>query len=547
MKKIYLLLFTILTVSLSFGQELLLNGNFESWDDTSTPTSYLLSDNVSQESTTVHGGTYSAKIVAPSTSKIQQEVTGIVPGSSYTISLWYKVEAGDDTDVRIWSFWLSGATTLPDNAVELRGPNNLYFDNNGNAWTQYSVTLVAPATADGFRFETRTYNGATAYWDDFSLFRESTVVPTISVTSPANGATIASPNVDITLSVLNFAVATSGGDGHIHYTVDGGAVIMKYDTNPISLTGLSPGEHTVNLELVDNNHQPLSPAQTASVTFTVTSAVQVANLAALRADFAANGTGTVYQLMSVPTVTYTRASRNQKYIQDATAGILIDDSSGTITTTFAIGNGISGLVGTASEFNGVLQFIPSQNATVGTGASVTPAVVTIATLLTDWENYESQLVKINNATFADAGGTFAAASDYDLSDGSTMNFRTNFSEADYIGQTIPSGANPVVGFIGEFGGSPQLTSRSLSDVLSVNSFEQNNFGLYPNPTSLGYVNITSNNTAAMSVAVYDVLGKQVLNQTVGNNRLNVTTLTSGIYILKISQDKSTITKKLVIK
>src|SRR5690606_16783476 len=144
--------------------------------------------------------------------------------------------------------------------------------------------------------------------------------------------------------------------------------------------------------------------------------------------------------------------------------------------------------------------------------------------------------------FADAGGTFANATDYDLSDGSVINFRTNFSEADYIDQAIPAGANPVVGLISEFGGNPQITSRSLSDVtLGVASFERNKFSVYPNPTSLGYVNITSNNADDMSVKVFDVLGKQVLNQTVSNNRLNVSSLNSGVYIIKISQNNATIT------
>ncbi|MEZ4793433.1 MAG: T9SS type A sorting domain-containing protein [Gelidibacter sp.] len=91
-------------------------------------------------------------------------------------------------------------------------------------------------------------------------------------------------------------------------------------------------------------------------------------------------------------------------------------------------------------------------------------------------------------------------------------------------------------------------ATSWGTVLSTNEFNSpNNFKIYPNPTSIGYVNISSNNTAAMSVTVFDVLGKQVLNQTVSNNRLNVATLKSGIYIMKISQDNATITKKLVIK
>lgn len=83
--------------------------------------------------------------------------------------------------------------------------------------------------------------------------------------------------------------------------------------------------------------------------------------------------------------------------------------------------------------------------------------------------------------------------------------------------------------------------------LSVGDFDAKNFKIYPNPTSVGYVNISSNNTDAMSVRVFDVLGKQVLNQTVINNRLSVASLRSGIYIMKISQNDAIITKKLVIK
>ena len=174
MKKIHISLFTILIFGTSFGQELMTNGNFENWP--STGSDFSLFENVNQESTIIHGGTNSAKIVATATSKIQQNITGIIAGNSYTISLWYKVESGDNSNARIWAYWLSGSDPLPDNANELRGPNNSYFDNNGNAWTQYSVTLTAPTGADGFRFETRTYTGATVYWDDLSFINNTSLL-----------------------------------------------------------------------------------------------------------------------------------------------------------------------------------------------------------------------------------------------------------------------------------------------------------------------------------------------------------------------------------
>nr|WP_321232440.1 T9SS type A sorting domain-containing protein [uncultured Psychroserpens sp.] len=83
--------------------------------------------------------------------------------------------------------------------------------------------------------------------------------------------------------------------------------------------------------------------------------------------------------------------------------------------------------------------------------------------------------------------------------------------------------------------------------LSTEEFSANSFKVYPNPTSTGFVNIVSANNDDTSVAVYDILGKEVMNETLTNNRLNVSALHTGVYILKISQNNASITKKLVIK
>ena len=59
-------------------------------------------------------------------------------------------------------------------------------------------------------------------------------------------------------------------------------------------------------------------------------------------------------------VTFIRtANRNQKYIQDATAGLLIDDASGVLTTTLASGDKITGLEGTLGIFTGMYQLVPT--------------------------------------------------------------------------------------------------------------------------------------------------------------------------------------------
>lgn len=72
--------------------------------------------------------------------------------------------------------------------------------------------------------------------------------------------------------------------------------------------------------------------------------------------------------------------------------------------------------------------------------------------------------------------------------------------------------------------------------------------VYPNPVVNGNLFITSSNTAATkSVAIFDVLGKQVIKTNVSNQVVNVSKLISGVYILKITEEGKTATRKLVIK
>jgi hypothetical protein len=389
-------------------------------------------------------------------------------------------------------------------------------------------------------------------WTAFS----GTPTPSLTISSPANN-TIYNPTVtatDVNINVLNFNVANGTGDGHIHYTVNGGSVVMKYDTTPISLTSLTPGMYTVFVELVDNSHQPIVPAVNATINFSIASYVTVTDLAALRADVIANGAGKYYQVSSTPVISYARTTRNQKYIQDSSAGILIDDVSGTISTTMVAGDAISSLKGETSLFNGVLQISPLENSTVAsTGNIITPQVVTTAQIIANIETYESKLVQINNASFSTADGSavFVTNTNYNLNDGSDIVFRTMLSEADYIGQVIPSGVANRLLLVAEFNGTAQVVARLLADVtLSVDSFNTiKGFATYPNPVTSDNVTITSNSAENKQVAIFNVLGKKVISThfTGTKSDINVANLASGIYILKVTEGTKTATSKLIIK
>ena len=87
--------------------------------------------------------------------------------------------------------------------------------------------------------------------------------------------------------------------------------------------------------------------------------------------------------------------------------------------------------------------------------------------------------------------------------------------------------------------------------LSNSTFEVNpQFNISPNPTD-GIVKLVGLDSGKNLVSIYTVLGKQVFNTLVSENlvELNLTTLKSGVYIVKISNEisKKIKTKKLIIK
>ncbi|WP_418603714.1 T9SS type A sorting domain-containing protein [Hwangdonia sp.] len=84
-------------------------------------------------------------------------------------------------------------------------------------------------------------------------------------------------------------------------------------------------------------------------------------------------------------------------------------------------------------------------------------------------------------------------------------------------------------------------------VLSAKNNQIEGFSMYPNPTNKGYVNMSSRSNSIMEVSVYDILGKQVVNTTVTNKRLDVSSLNAGVYIMRVAQDEASITKKIVIQ
>ncbi len=180
--KLHLLLtiFSLLFLASLTGQNMVVNGDLESWDNPDTPTAWDLMENVSQEATFVHEGNYAAAhMSAPSSQKFNQVIEGIIGGQQYDIS-YYFLDNVDNAKTRIWSYWLdSSGETLDDNPDELR-PNE--YSENSEEWQHFNVILTAPEDAAGFRFEVRVYHqdnnvDGHVYYDDFSVEAVNTNFP----------------------------------------------------------------------------------------------------------------------------------------------------------------------------------------------------------------------------------------------------------------------------------------------------------------------------------------------------------------------------------
>lgn len=70
---------------------------------------------------------------------------------------------------------------------------------------------------------------------------------------------------------------------------------------------------------------------------------------------------------------------------------------------------------------------------------------------------------------------------------------------------------------------------------------------YPNPVTDGVLNLSNAGSSLKDVQIFDVLGKKVMNLQTVSNRLDVSSLNQGIYVLKVSANNQTSSARLVIK
>ncbi len=119
-----------------------------------------------------------------------------------------------------------------------------------------------------------------------------TATPTLSITSPNNGATVPAENITVNAQVTNFKVvdkqgmANVPGEGHLHFYLDidapttpdkpaapASGVWAHVSTTTHTFTNLAPGMHTISVQLINNDHTPVIPLVVTKITVTVPAGV----------------------------------------------------------------------------------------------------------------------------------------------------------------------------------------------------------------------------------------------------------------------------------
>lgn len=169
------------------------------------------------------------------------------------------------------------------------------------------------------------------------------------------------------------------------------------------------------------------------------------------------------------------------------------------------------------------------------------------------DNYASNLSASLNPSNANltvqSGNVFFWTLDANSINGDQLGSKITLGGASYTGLTTPVtfrfyGWNAEIS-VGPFTIDDVVISGS-TETLSLQENTISGLKIYPNP-SKDNLYITSDNNEVKQVEVSNLLGKVVVNATVTNTPVNISSLTSGMYVVKVIEAGKTATKKLLIE
>ncbi len=283
---------------------------------------------------------------------------------------------------------------------------------------------------------------------------------------------------------------------------------------------------------------------------------QITSIAQLRQQVADNTT--VYTLSSEAILTFQQTYRKQKFVQDNTGAILIDDNGGIITTAYDVADGISNISGKLNSYFGMLQFVPVADPGAATSFAniITPEIFTVAQLqdTVAMKAHQAKLIRIENVKFQDANGTiqFQTNKKYRLNQGGTIDstFRTQFFDVNYINTALPAGTGTITGIVHLAYGKYNISARSTSDinlVVGVEDYNSASVRIYPNP-AVNNINIETDKVA--NLIITNLLGQKVIemNNINGLTQINSSKFNKGVYFVSLQfENGEIVSQKLIIR
>lgn len=286
---------------------------------------------------------------------------------------------------------------------------------------------------------------------------------------------------------------------------------------------------------------------------------------------AGNGGSITFTLAQGVTVTGFSATATATYAQPATYSINGGAEIATTATenvytltglnatnSFEFTNANTNSTGGANQLR--LTSVSFTYTTASENVAVLTPSVTSLTGLNYTENNgpsEVQTFNISGTNVNNSDVLINASTNYEVSSDNTT-FGSVATLTAFNGTSTPVYVRLAAGLAAEtYNGELAITGGGITtpitipvsgEVTATASIVENNIeGLkvYPNPAT-DLVNIVSNEIGTKTVAIYDMLGKKVL-ETSTEETVNVSTLTSGVYIMNITQDGKNASRKLVIK
>ena len=188
-----------------------------------------------------------------------------------------------------------------------------------------------------------------------------------------------------------------------------------------------------------------------------------------------------------------------RYLEDATAGIAV---YGAALNSTQKGDEIT-LTGTLVDYNGLLEMNPITSFSINSSGNALPTpIILTPNILSD--TYESELIEIDNATFANGGAVFAVNTNYSFTSNSqTGLIRITGSLNPLIGTIIPTGAVNIIGALSQYTTTYQILPRGLNDIINLGSiFMISNQTQSAVSTSGMDINWTTNITGSSSYIKY---------------------------------------------